>query len=168
MEVILLRHAEAVQARLGEPDWSRPLSAKGEEQAAALAGVLGPRAVTQILSSSAVRCRATVAVLAQRQGLEVLEEPLLAEAISDRYELATFSDRLEAASGSVVVCGHAPMLSRLLGLFAGRHGLILPRNEVAFRPGSAVVLGYRAGSQRRLETLVRLDPPRWVPRRLVG
>jgi phosphohistidine phosphatase SixA len=168
MEVILLRHADAVAARGGEPDWSRPLSAKGEGQAQALAGALGAWTVAEILSSPATRCRATVAWVALRQGVEVSEDVFLAEAIPDPYELATFCDRLEASIGGVLVCGHAPALSRLLALLAARHELVLPQGELALRPATAVVLSYGAGPPRRLKSLVRLDPPKWPPRRLLG
>jgi len=168
VEVILLRHADARAARADEPDWQRPLSSKGEEQARGLAGALGSYAVAEIWSSPATRCRATVAELALRRGLEASLEPLLGEGTPDLFDVARFADRLEASLGGVLVCGHAPSLGRLLELLAARHGLSIARREMALAPATAMVLGYGDTAPRRLERLVRLDPPRWVPRRLVG
>lgn len=64
MDLILWRHAEAVEQ--GEPDdLSRPLTAKGERQAARMADWLNQRlaASTRIVVSPALRCQQTAKTL---------------------------------------------------------------------------------------------------------
>ena len=51
------------------PDEQRPLSKAGRRQAAALAKLLGDEPIGRIVSSPYVRCRETVAPLAERIGL---------------------------------------------------------------------------------------------------
>jgi 8-oxo-(d)GTP phosphatase len=78
--VILLRHASAV----GKKEWlkaghhddrSRPLSGRGQEQALALAGLLGAFAPAQVISSAARRCLDTVIPYAEQAGVPVDPEP---------------------------------------------------------------------------------------------
>src|SRR5262250_711312 len=79
--VILLRHAGAVAKKewrqTGHADLSRPLSDRGQAQAAALAGLLGCFAPAQVISSSAERCLASITPYAERAGVPVTVEPAL-------------------------------------------------------------------------------------------
>lgn len=66
----LIRHAEsAPDPTIAEPDW--PLSARGHEQARALAEELAGRQVARIYASPYLRAVDTVRPLATRLGLEV-------------------------------------------------------------------------------------------------
>jgi 8-oxo-dGTP diphosphatase len=76
--VIVLRHASAVakkEWRGGHADLSRPLSDRGQAQAAALAGLLGCFAPAQVISSAAERCLATITPYAEHAGVPVTVEP---------------------------------------------------------------------------------------------
>ncbi len=84
--LVILRHAQAekradYRARVGaEPsDQERPLTAFGEEQAAALVGALAAYGVQRVHSSSAVRCVDTVAPFASAIGGEVNLMPHITE-----------------------------------------------------------------------------------------
>jgi 8-oxo-dGTP diphosphatase len=78
--VLLIRHASAGD----RDDWSgddrrRPLDERGLAQAAGLAELLDPFAVTRVVSSPADRCVQTVEPLARERGLPVEVREELAE-----------------------------------------------------------------------------------------
>lgn len=74
----LIRHAQSrPSARLPEHSW--PLSRMGEVQAEALGGLLEPLGITRLHSSPYVRCTHTIAPLAERIGVTVVEHDDLRE-----------------------------------------------------------------------------------------
>lgn len=168
MDVILVRHGSAVPSGSVASDGLRPLSPAGEHQAHALAETLAPLEFAKILTSPALRCQATVAPTAMRHGVAVEEEPCLAEGGWTTRDLAALLDRLEAVSRGVLVCGHAPSLLRLATIMTVRYQIAVPGDELALRPASVLLARYGDATPRRLESLVRLDPPTWGRRRLVG
>jgi phosphohistidine phosphatase len=68
MDLILWRHAEALDAELGAEDLDRALTARGERQAARMAGWLNQHlpATTRILASPARRTQQTAAALERK------------------------------------------------------------------------------------------------------
>ena len=78
--VVVVRHASAGdrESWTGR-DEDRPLDETGHRQAAALAGLLRAYDIRRVHSSDFLRCRQTVAPLADLLGLEVDVEPLLGE-----------------------------------------------------------------------------------------
>ncbi|GGA62975.1 ADP-ribose pyrophosphatase [Pseudoclavibacter endophyticus] len=115
--VIALRHAKAAPP-LSWPgaDESRPLTGRGHEQAELLVPILeafGPR---RVITSSAVRCRATVAPFATATGIE----PEVSTAISqlaydggddavDETIAAVIADRTPT-----VLCSHSPVMPEIV------------------------------------------------------
>jgi len=78
--LFVVRHAAAgSRQRWGDPDHLRPLSAKGQRQANALADRLSAEGIERLISSPYVRCTQTLAPLGERLGLAVEEHPALAE-----------------------------------------------------------------------------------------
>jgi 8-oxo-dGTP diphosphatase len=78
--LLLVRHAHAgSRSDWDGPDESRPLDRRGSEQARRLADVLPLFGPTEVLAAERVRCRETVAPLAERLGLEVGAVPELGE-----------------------------------------------------------------------------------------
>lgn len=76
----LVRHGSA--GRRGSwpgDDDDRPLDARGQAQAARLGDLLPLLGVRRLLTAPPLRCRATLAPVADRLGLEVQVEPLLAD-----------------------------------------------------------------------------------------
>ena len=80
--ILWVRHGQStwnVLDRMQGHELSPPLTDLGRQQAAQAAELLGDRDVVRILSSPAVRARQTADIIAERLGLEVVEEPLLLE-----------------------------------------------------------------------------------------
>src|SRR5581483_3513532 len=70
--ILLVRHAVAVSRKSWPGDDNlRPLTRRGEQQAAGLVELLSPYPADRILSSPAVRCVATVTPLAEARSLKV-------------------------------------------------------------------------------------------------
>ena len=78
--LLLVRHAHAgSRSDWNGPDEARPLDQRGLDQARRLADLLPLFGPTKVLSAERVRCRETVAPLAQRLGLTVEVLPELGE-----------------------------------------------------------------------------------------
>ena len=114
MSVYLVRHAVAV----GRSDWSgadrhRPLTKKGERQAHGLVDLLAHAEIRRVVTSPAVRCRDTVAPLASKFGLELVEDDALAEGAKgkDAVDLAL---RLADQDGDTVLCTHGDLVPDLI------------------------------------------------------
>lgn len=82
-ELLLIRHGEAepmpATEALHPKDVDMPLSARGREQAAALAVRLGHRGIGAVVSSPLRRTRETAAALATATRLPIAEDPRLRE-----------------------------------------------------------------------------------------
>jgi 8-oxo-dGTP diphosphatase len=75
----LVRHADAGHRAGAADDTRRPLSTKGERQAAGLANALGDAGITHLYASPFLRCMQTLVPLGQRLGVQVQECDELAE-----------------------------------------------------------------------------------------
>lgn len=113
-DLILWRHAEAAE---GVPDFSRPLTERGREQAAAMADWLKPRLPRncKLLASPAVRARETIAAL----GLAYTTSRDLGTDATPSGVLAAVD--WPALRGPALLVGHQPTLGRVASLLlAGR------------------------------------------------
>jgi phosphohistidine phosphatase len=111
MDLILWRHAEAVESAAGEPDIDRALTSKGERQAQRMAAWLNQQlpAGAKLLVSPARRAQQTAAAL-DRKTRTVAEL-----APEGTVEALLHAVRWPEAREPVVVVGHQPTL----GLAAG-------------------------------------------------
>jgi 8-oxo-dGTP pyrophosphatase MutT (NUDIX family)/phosphohistidine phosphatase SixA len=124
--LILLRHASAGR----KSDWpkddrSRPLDARGEKDAAALADLLRCFGTARVISSPAERCVATVRPYAALAGVEVETETALdvrKKGTADDPEAAKIVAQLAAADQPVVVCAHRENLPSLLDAIGAELG----------------------------------------------
>ncbi len=115
--IIALRHAKAANGFTWEgPDASRPLTERGERQARSVAPGIAAYGVQRIVTSDAVRCRQTVAPLAELTGLA-------AKATADISQESTVDPRaaLEERIGKAVrkrrgtvLCSHAPIIPEIV------------------------------------------------------
>jgi 8-oxo-(d)GTP phosphatase len=150
--VIVLRHAFAEGKRewreAGHPDLARPLSASGQAQAAALAGVLSCFPPARVISSAAQRCVATVRPYAELTGARVEPEPGLAldssRPAGDEDWAATPAvrqriTRAVAAGRPVITCAHRQNLPPLLALVCAALGAPVPEGP-PLRQGAFWVL----------------------------
>jgi phosphohistidine phosphatase len=115
MDLILWRHAEAREARDGESDLDRPLTPRGEKQAARMAEWLNrflPDS-TRVLVSPALRTRQTADAL----GRKVRTVESLAPGASHAQALA--AARWPDSREPVLLVGHQPTLGQLAAYLMG-------------------------------------------------
>jgi phosphohistidine phosphatase len=111
MDLILWRHAEAVESAAGEPDIDRALTSKGERQAQRMAAWLNHQlpAGAKLLVSPARRAQQTAAALDRKTRIVAELAP------EGTVEALLHAVRWPEAREPVVVVGHQPTL----GLAAG-------------------------------------------------
>ncbi|MGQ7311648.1 NUDIX hydrolase [Microbacterium arabinogalactanolyticum] len=119
--LIALRHAKAV----GRDDWDgadaeRPLTDRGQRQAAAVVAPLRAFGVRRIVSSDALRCRQTVAPLEKKLGRTAR---VTAKISQDAWENGTEDIRAVVgrrvrARKAAVLCSHGPVLPGILSELA--------------------------------------------------
>jgi phosphohistidine phosphatase len=106
MDLILWRHADALELRDNADDLDRPLTPKGERQAQRMAQWLNQHIAhsTRILVSPALRCQLTARALGRKfKTLDALAPDASAESL---LKAARWPD----ASEPVLVVGHQPTL----------------------------------------------------------
>lgn len=116
MDLILWRHAEALDPEGQDDDLVRPLTARGEKHAARMAQWLDRQLPdgTRILSSPAVRAEMTVKALQRKYKVRDALSP--GASVQDVLETAQWPD----AKHPVLLVGHQPYLgsvaAQLLGM----------------------------------------------------
>ncbi|MGZ8502362.1 MAG: SixA phosphatase family protein [Candidatus Limnocylindrales bacterium] len=145
-ELHLLRHAHAGDPlKWHGPDDDRPLSSKGRGQAERLGALLAAVGFTTeaIVTSPKVRARQTADIVADRLGLRPTTDDSLAYGLSLAAVERVLSDA--GNPGSIVLVGHDPDFSELLGLLTGA-SLTMRKGALAridaprpLEPGSAVL-----------------------------
>jgi 8-oxo-dGTP diphosphatase len=154
VEVLLIRHGNAgSKARWAGDDRDRPLSVKGTRQAKWLVDAVVPFSPRRIVSSPYLRCRETVAPMADKLGIPVVTEEAL---VPDADEEATaYVERIGRSRQRVVVlCTHGEVIGQVLGTLAGSAGVKL-RPKPPGQKGGLWVLDMRAGRLVR----ARYTPP---------
>lgn len=150
MTVYLVRHAEAGPRTASTRDRDRPLTGPGIRQADLLAGILRAGGIARVLSSPFARCRQTVTPLAEALGLEIEDEPVLAEG-ADPAGLLALLGRIDRTA---VLCSHGDVIGGLLLRLAADG--IVPRSGLRAEKGSTWVLQLGDGEVRRARYL---SPP---------
>jgi 8-oxo-dGTP diphosphatase len=115
--IIALRHGKATPA----PDWAgpdatRPLLPRGETQALSVAPGIAAFRPAKLISSTAVRCVATIAPTARLTGLDVAQtDEISQDAYTGRGEpvRAVVAKRLEKRV-TTVLCSHGPVLPQIV------------------------------------------------------
>jgi len=161
--LILLRHASAGR----KSDWhkgdqSRPLDARGVNDAEALADLLRCFGTSRVISSPAERCLATVRPYAALAGVEVEAEPaieVIKDGTGDDPEAAKTVAQLAAADQPVVICAHRENLPLLLDAAYAELGAECPPVE-PLRKGEFLVLHRE---DRKLAALERYGAGRAMP-----
>ncbi len=119
--IIVLRHGRAVPpASWDGPDATRPLLHRGLEQARSVAPAIAAWAPAKLISSTAVRCLATIEPVAALTGLPVKHAIGISQ---DAYEDGTarvrkiVRKRLKAGVPTVL-CSHGPVIPEIIDLVA--------------------------------------------------
>lgn len=106
MDLILWRHAEAADAGAGDDDLQRPLTSRGERQAARMATWLNQQlpATTRVLASPARRTQQTAAALERK--FKTVQALAPGASAADVLAAAKWPESKEP----VLVVGHQPTL----------------------------------------------------------
>jgi phosphohistidine phosphatase len=150
MDLILWRHAEAIDLELVGDDMERTLTPRGEKQATRMAAWLDRQLPdgAKVWVSPAVRAQQTAKAL----GRKFKTSPALAP-------LATADQLLELvqwphAKGCVLVVGHQPTLGHVLSKLLG-----LSDSECAVRKGVVWWLRYRERETANKTVVVTVQTP---------
>jgi phosphohistidine phosphatase len=147
--LILIRHAKAVEEDAGG-DHARPLSARGLEDASALAGWLLAQGYVaqQAWCSSAVRTRQTLAALTTQTPTLLADKLYLATA----GEMLTILQSTDDAVTDVMMVGHNPGIHGLLALLAGEFAVEadVDRMILKFPTSACAILRFNAAEWRSI------------------
>lgn len=165
--LILLRHTQAVKRANfeGADDSYRPLSGKGRTQARQLVPILSAFGITDIHTSTAVRCRQTIDPLADALRIPSQSDVAFSE-FGHESDPATAVARIATvahAPGASVICSHRPVLPTLIGALSGELGIDLgdKRNakslDSRLAPGSFIVIhrSFAPDGRARAEAIER-------------
>ena len=127
MDLILWRHAEAQEPEGAMTDLDRPLTRRGEKQAARMAAWLDRQLPdgTRILSSSALRTEETARALGRR--FKSMDGPRPGASAEQLLQVAGWP----LAKTPVLVVGHQPTLGQTAAQLLG-----LPGGECAIKKGA--------------------------------
>ena len=160
MDLILWRHAEAELLREGGEDMDRPLTPKGERQAARMAAWLEchlPEG-TRILCSPARRTEQTVLTLGRRYKLR--EELSPDASLQEVMQLVRWDPvKGPQGKGPVLLVGHQPWLGALAA-----HLLAMREPECAVRKGAIWWLRARVRDERLQTVLLTVTCPDFLSR----
>lgn len=150
MDLILWRHAEAHPGHDECDDIARPLTARGEKQAARMAAWLDrqlPEGL-RVLCSPARRTVQTAEALGRRFKLRA--ELLPGGSAQELLELAQWPQ----SRGAVLVVGHQPVLGQVVAQLMG-----MPAGECAVRKGAVWWLRRRQRLDQDQTILVTVQTP---------
>jgi phosphohistidine phosphatase len=150
MDLILWRHAEAIDLDLVGDDMLRTLTSKGEKQATRMGAWLDRQLPdgAKVLASPAARTEQTARALGRKFKTHASLAPL-----------ATAADLLEAvqwpqAKGCVLVVGHQPSLGQVVARLLG-----LTESECAVKKGALWWLRYRERDGQGETVVVTVQSP---------
>lgn len=134
--LVVLRHGRARSRRSWRADdRRRPLLLAGEMQAQRLVPILAAYAVSEVHSSSSVRCVATVTPYVHATGWPLHTYDQLSEEGVDDGSIKELLDALLLAGGGSAICTHRPVLPAVLERF----GL----GEQTLEPAEMLVIHHR-------------------------
>lgn len=150
MDLILWRHAEAEEGGEGIDDLQRPLTARGEKQAARMAAWLDRQLPDglRVLSSPARRAEQTALALGRKFKLRA--ELLPDGSPQELLELAQWP----RARGAVLVVGHQPVLGQTVAQL-----LDMRSGECAVRKGAVWWLRQRQRMEHSETILLAVQAP---------
>ena len=153
MDLILWRHAEANEPEAGQPDMTRPLTRRGEQQAAKMAAWLDRQMpdTTRIWVSPSRRTEQTAAALGRK--FKITDALAPQATVEQLLELAQWP----LGNGCVLMIGHQPTLgqtlSQVLGLSAG---------ECAVKKGAVWWVRHREREAEAQTVVVTVQTPEFL------
>ncbi len=121
-KLILIRHAKSSWSQAGMSDFDRPLNQRGINDAPKMAGRIRSSKLTidQIVSSPALRAITTAEMFSEVFDIpfeNILQNKAVYEA--DTETLMRIVSKFESSWNTVIMFGHNPGLSYLVGLLTG-------------------------------------------------
>ncbi len=153
MDLILWRHAEAIEPEAGQADMTRPLTRRGEKQAAKMAAWLDRQMpdTTRIWVSPSRRTEQTAAALGRK--FKITDALAPQATVEQLLELAQWP----LGTGCVLMIGHQPTLgqtlSQVLGLSAG---------ECAVKKGAVWWVRHRERDTEEQTVVVTVQTPEFL------
>ena len=143
--LVVLRHGDA-RARKSwrRNDRERPLVNLGTLQAERLVPLLAAYDVTQVVSSSSLRCRETVSPYSHTTGFGLTADDGLTEEDATPASVGRLVDALLQADAGSVLCTHRPVLPLV--------GEALGLDRVKLEPAGMLVVHHRRGRVVAVET----------------
>lgn len=169
--VIILRHAKATprsdwKGGKGLDDGHRPLLPAGSLQANALVPLLAAFAPQRLVTSTWVRCKATLAPYAKRRKIKLIERSQLSElgnANGPQRTAKVLHDLIEDGR-SVVVCTHRPALPTIVSAVS-KYGTPVQaatlQGTLALAPGDMTVIHLtreKTGLKRKIVSIESYSP----------
>lgn len=150
MDLILWRHAEAVEIAGNQTDLSRELTQKGNKQAARMASWLDKQLpeTTKIWASPAVRSEQTARALGRK--FKISPEISPGASVDQLLALTQWPN----AKGYVLVVGHQPTLGQTVARL-----LNMNVSECAFKKGAIWWLRYRQREDEENAVVVTVQSP---------
>ena len=156
MPLLVIRHAHAgSRAEWDGNDDLRPLSQRGIDQARNIARRFADVPLARIVSSPAVRCRQTVAPLADARGVDVTVDARLAEFV-DSVRIDPVLDVIDSLPDDAAICSHGDVIPELIATLE-RRGMVIA-SEPCWRKGSVWVLDRMNGAWSRAIAVAPPDP----------
>lgn len=153
MDLILWRHAEAIEPEAGQADMTRPLTRRGEKQALKMAAWLDRQMpdTTRVWVSPSRRTEQTAAALGRK--FKITDALAPQATVEQLLELAQWP----LGTGCVLMIGHQPTLgqtlSQVLGLSAG---------ECAVKKGSVWWVRHRERETEAQTVVVTVQTPEFL------
>jgi len=157
VEILLLRHGIAADARPGQPDAERALTGEGKQKLRALLRRLRKAGVRPalILTSPYLRARQTAEIAREMLAPDAILVPARALAPGSAPEEAWNEIRLYANQPSVLCSSHEPLCSQLAAFLLGASGL-----SVDFKKGALMRIDVESSSPQPRGTLRWLVSPK--------
>ena len=153
MDLILWRHAEAIEPEAGQADMTRPLTRRGEKQAVKMAAWLDRQMpdTTRIWVSPSRRTEQTAAALGRK--FKITDALAPQATVEQLLELAQWP----LGNGCILMIGHQPTLgqtlSQILGLSAG---------ECAVKKGAVWWVRHRERDTEDQTVVVTVQTPEFL------
>ncbi|HEX4442009.1 MAG TPA: NUDIX domain-containing protein [Galbitalea sp.] len=120
--LIVVRHGKAVpQEAWDGPDSTRPLLVRGTAQAASIAPGIAAYRPEKIYTSTATRCVATIAPLAELTGVKPKQVVGISQVAfeSDQATIGELLEKRMKSKATVVLCSHGPVIPEIIREIAG-------------------------------------------------
>ena len=150
MDLVLWRHAEAIDLELVGDDMARYLTPRGAKQATRMAEWLDRQLPdgTKVFASPAVRAEQTARALGRKHKVSAAVAPLATP--EQLLELVQWPH----AKGCVLVVGHQPTLGQVVARLLG-----LKADECALKKGAVWWLRYREREEGAQTLVVTVQSP---------